>query len=315
MSTTDKSATAKKTTMKRVAFTKNNYTQEIFDKYANYIEKNCVCGVLGKETAPDTGTPHIQGFINLKTPRQFSTLQKVFEGAHLEKAIADDEANFTYCTKSDPTAYKFGEPQNMGKRNDLDELKTVITAIKSGATKFQLMDQYPTTYSKHQRFIENYIQEYANASMEREEITSFRPWQQSLINTLEQPSDDRHIIWVYDPDGGIGKTRLARWLCDHKNAFYTNGGRSIDITYSYNHQPIVIFDFVRESQEFISYSTIEQLKNGILSSNKYQSCLKRFKSPHVVVFANFEPSEGKFSKDRVILLTPAKEQSVDFVAF
>jgi len=303
------------TSLKRVAFTHNNYTQEIFDKYAAYIEKNCVCGVLGREQAPDTGTPHIQGFLNLKTPRKFSTLQKAFVGSHLEKAVADDAANFLYCTKSDPSPFTFGSPQSQGKRNDLDELDDVIAKIKKGTPKFALMEQHPSIFSKHQRFIETFIQEYANSTMKKEEIVSFRPWQQSLINMLEQEPDDRHIVWIYDPDGGIGKTRLSRWLVDHKNAFYTNGGRSIDITYSYSHQPIVIFDFVRESQEFISYSTIEQLKNGILSSNKYQSCLKRFKSPHVIIFANFEPADGKFSKDRVILLKPTKEQSSDFVAF
>lgn len=303
-----------KTSLKRVAFTHNNYTQEIFDKYANYIEKNCVFGVLGKETG-ESGTPHIQGYFNLKTPRQFSTLKKAFPTAHLEKAIADDSTNLAYCTKADTTAYKFGEPQTQGKRNDLSALEEIKAEIRSGVTKFQLMDQYSKAYSKHQRFIESYIQEFANAKMDKEVIENFRPWQQSLINTLQQPADDRHIIWVYDPDGGIGKTRLSRWLCDNMDAFYTNGGRSIDITYSYNHQPIVIFDFVRESENFISYATIEQLKNGILSSNKYQSCLKRFKSPHVVVFANFEPSEGKFSRDRVILLRPTAEQTQDFIAF
>jgi len=301
--------------LKRVCITYNNYTQEIFDKYAAYAEKNCVFAVFGKETAPDTGTPHIQGFINLRTPRKFSTLQKAFEGAHIEKARTPDQSNLAYCTKQDKTAFVYGEPQSQGKRNDLDELAECLAAIRKGTAKFQLMDQFPTTYSKHQRFIENYIQEYANNSLKKEHIDQFRPWQQSLINTLQQPADDRHIIWVYDPEGGIGKTRLSRWLVDHMDAFYTNGGRSIDITYSYNHQPIVIFDFVRESQEFISYSTIEQLKNGILSSNKYQSCLKRFKSPHVVVFANFEPAYGKFSKDRIVLIKPTNEQSLDFTAF
>lgn len=288
-------------TLKRVAFTHNNYTEKDFDDYKVYIEKNCVCGVLGREVAPNTGTPHIQGFFNLRTPRKFETLKKMFKTAHFEKAKASDEENFTYCTKSDPEPFIYGECQSQGKRNDLDQVKT---AIKSGATKFQLMEQFSETYSSHSKFIESYSQEFKNNSIEKEVIEQFRPWQQSLLNTLESSPDDRHIIWIYDPEGGIGKTRLARWLVDHKGAFYTNGGRSIDITHSYNHQPIVIFDFVRESQDFVSYSTIEQLKNGILSSNKYNSCMKRFKSPHVVVFANYKPAEGKFSADRVILLQP-----------
>lgn len=300
------------TTLRRVCFTHNNYTQEDWDNYVAYIEKNCICGVLGRETAPETGTPHIQGFFHLKSPRKFDTLKRMFKTAHFVKANGNDEQNFTYCTKTDLAPYIFGEAQSQGKRNDLDEVKT---AIKAGKTKFQLMDEFSSTYSAHHKFIEDYTQELKNASLEKEVIEKFRPWQQQLVEELDKPADDRHIYWIYDPDGGIGKTRLARWLVDHKNAFYTNGGRSIDITYAYSHQPIVIFDYVRESQDFISYSTIEQLKNGILSSNKYNSCLKRFKSPHVVVFANFEPTSGKFSADRVILIKPEKELTVDFISF
>jgi len=298
--------------LKRVAFTHSNYTEENWANYIAYIEKNCVFGVLAREIAPTTGTPHIQGFFNLRTQRKFSTLKNMFGTAHFEKAKASDEKNLAYCTKSDCKAYVFGEPQFAGKRNDLDEVKT---AIKVGKTKFQLMEEFSETYSAHHKFIDEYTQAFKNDSLEKEIIEIFRPWQQLLINELEKPADDRHILWIHDPEGGIGKTRLARWLVDHKNAFYTNGGRSIDITYSYNHQPIVIFDYVRESQDFVSYSTIEQLKNGILSSNKYNSCLKRFKSPHVVIFANFKPPEGKFSADRVILIEPSKEQTSDIILF
>lgn len=287
--------------IKRFVFTRNNYTDNDCTNLRLYIEKNAVFGVIGKEVAPTTGTRHLQGFIHLRRPRKWGTIQRSLAGCFIERAVGTDEQNLVYCSKTDTEAFVFGRPMCQGKRTDLDEIKE---AIREGKSKFQLMDQFSTVFSAHQRFVEAYINEYANSQKPVEEIEKFRPWQQEIIEMVGLEPDDRHIIWVYDPEGGIGKTRLARWLVDNYNAFYTNGGRSIDITYSYNHQHIVIFDFVREAEEFISYSTIEQLKNGLLSSNKYQSCVKRFTPPHVLVFANFEPAPHKFSRDRVRLIRP-----------
>lgn len=301
---------ADKTTVRRFCFTLNNYTQEEYDSLVAFANKSCTFAVIGKELAPDTNTPHLQGFMHMKTPRRFSTVKNVCKRMHVEKSQGTDEQNFAYCTKTDKQAFVFGEIVKQGQRSDLDELKD---AIKSGSTKLQLMEQFSELYAKYPQFVNEYMQEVSNSQFPREEIVEFRPWQQDLLDLLAQPSDNRHIIWVYDEKGGIGKSHLARWLVDHKNAFYTNGGKSIDITYAYNREPIVIFDYVRESQDFVSYSTIEQLKNGILSCNKYKSCMKRFRSPHVVVFANFEPTPGKFSSDRIILLTPAPEKCVDFI--
>ena len=88
---------------------------------------------------------------------------------------------------------------------------------------------------------------------------------------------------------------------EHKQAFYCNGGKATDLCHAYSGQPICIFDYVRDAKEYVGYGVIEQLKNGILFSPKYESGLKRFDVPHVFVFANFLLEEGKFSGDRVKL--------------
>ena len=64
-------------------------------------------------------------------------------------------------------------------------------------------------------------------------------------------------------------------------------------------QDIAIFDFPRESQEFINYGAIEKIKDGCYHSGKYEGkIVVRDFDAHVVVFSNFDPKEEKLSSDR-----------------
>lgn len=84
----------------------------------------------------------------------------------------------------------------------------------------------------------------------------------------------------------------------NKDAFYCTGGKHTDVFHAYGGQSIAIFDFPRDSEEFVCYGVIEALKNGIFFSPKYTSEVKRFDIPHVLIFSNFLPSFDKFSEDR-----------------
>jgi hypothetical protein len=67
---------------------------------------------------------------------------------------------------------------------------------------------------------------------------------------------------------------------------------------------IVFLDIPREKADYISYQSIEGLKNGIGFSAKYESSMLLFPSMHVVVFANFSPSDrdlAKLSSDRWVI--------------
>ena len=57
---------------------------------------------MGFETAPETGTLHIQGFIMFEFTRTF-TATKAFIGndAHIEKCNGSPWSNFEYCSKSE----------------------------------------------------------------------------------------------------------------------------------------------------------------------------------------------------------------------
>lgn len=125
-------------------------------------------------------------------------------------------------------------------------------------------------------------------------------WQKTAIEILKN-QNNREVMWIVDPEGNHGKTVLAKYLSTFHKALRLPGGKSADMAFAYQKQPIVIFDFTREKADFVNYSFIEELKNGELFSPKYQSHAKRFKPPKVLCLSNFEPDITKLSHDRWVL--------------
>lgn len=96
----------------------------------------------------------------------------------------------------------------------------------------------------------------------------------------------------------IGKTWLARYLVATEAAAYFQSGKKADIAKAYNSEPLVVFDYTRSSEEYISYTVLESLKNGLLFSAKYESVTKKFRPAKIICFANFEPKWDAMSADR-----------------
>jgi len=193
-----------------------------------------------------------------------------------------------------------GQRTTAGKRCDLDSVKE---AIKAGLTRRELMDEHSEVLAKYPRFVSEYTKLVREAAVEKlPDFVSRFTWQKGVMDMIADPPNDRQILWVYDACGNHGKTYLAKYLVQEHNAFYTNGGKSVDLTYAYAGESIVIFDYVRDAKEFVGYGVIEQLKNGILMSTKYEAGMKRFPVPHVIVLANFRAAEGKFSEDRLVTI-------------
>lgn len=133
------------------------------------------------------------------------------------------------------------------------------------------------------------------------EKEAFHPWQLELVETIEGPTDDRIIYWYYDPVGGAGKTQLCKYLVYHHNAFLF-GGKAGDmasrIIMMESDVELAIMNIPRTHKDFVSYQTIEAIKDGLIMSGKYEGGQKLFDSPHVIVFANFLPDRTAMTEDR-----------------
>lgn len=128
-------------------------------------------------------------------------------------------------------------------------------------------------------------------------------WMKNVITYIESERDNRSIMWIWDKVGGKGKTQFCKYLLENYNgAMYFTGGKANDITYQIIENSeipeLCLFDLPRSTEGKISYNALEQLKNGLVNSSKYKGGFKTFDSPHVVVFANFEPDYTALSTDR-----------------
>lgn len=129
-------------------------------------------------------------------------------------------------------------------------------------------------------------------------------WQEELLAYLEEPVNDREIIWYVDYEGGKGKTKFCQWLVRKKNALYLTGKASdikfgiADYIKKKHTINILLLDFTRSVENFVSYQGIEEVKNGIFYSTKYESGMVDIEPPHVICFSNFNPDRSKLSKDR-----------------
>lgn len=137
------------------------------------------------------------------------------------------------------------------------------------------------------------------------------PWQLELIEELKKDPDDRTIVWYYDSVGKSGKTSLARYLqvCEPDKYFVatqTNGMK--DFAHVINNaiesgwsSHCIFFNLARSDVELKIYKPLECVKDGIITSVKYNGKTMIFNWPHVVVFANFLPEVDKLSLDRWVI--------------
>jgi len=126
-------------------------------------------------------------------------------------------------------------------------------------------------------------------------------WQIKINSLIAAPPDHRKIYWFWSNQGALGKTTFAKHLCITHDALYVSG-KAADlkcaIAMAKVKPKIVIFGLPRDQEEAVSYSGLEQVKDGIFFSGKYESGMTLMNIPHVIVFANFAPVRESLSQDR-----------------
>lgn len=138
----------------------------------------------------------------------------------------------------------------------------------------------------------------------------FYEWQEELVKKLEVDcEEDREIQWLYDEKGCCGKTCIAKWIHAKLPGVMIAGGKGSDIRHMVAARiektglwpKIVIWNIPRTLEQFVSYEAIEQVKDGLFASGKYEGAEVNMNPPHIVVFSNFYPDTAKMSEDRWVI--------------
>lgn len=138
-------------------------------------------------------------------------------------------------------------------------------------------------------------------------ITDLYPWQKQMVELFKEVPDDRTIHWIFDPSGNCGKTKFAKYAVIKCNAIIATSGSYRDIAcilamkkkagIEIGEETPFIFSFARTSGA-ISYKAIEAIKDGLVTSSKYESDTFVFNCPHVIILSNDPPIVNKLSIDR-----------------
>lgn len=90
-------ATKRESASKMWCFTLNNYSETEYCDIKKSITGNA--WIIGKELAPKTNTPHLQGFIHFNEKTRLTALKKINTRIHWEKCKGTLDENVAYCSK------------------------------------------------------------------------------------------------------------------------------------------------------------------------------------------------------------------------
>lgn len=135
-------------------------------------------------------------------------------------------------------------------------------------------------------------------------ITDLYPWQKNIENIYLEEPDDRQIYWFWESTGNIGKSAFVKYMVVKYGVLFCNGGKHsdlINLVYNQNMEDCkcIIWDLPRSTRGKVSYATLECVKNGMVCNTKYETGVKIFNPPHIIIFANYPPENPEeLSEDR-----------------
>lgn len=290
---------------KRWVFTLNNPTQVEKGIFADLLNnERVIYAVVGNETGEE-GTPHLQGFVIFRRNVRFNRLRTDFGGrVHWELARGSNDEASNYCKKDGDYA-EYGQlpPSQRGRRTDLESLVQWVDDFTTSNGRAPISPDFalnqPSAYIRYPRA----TRMAAHRAPPRQlQLGEPREWQTELEETLLGEADDRTVHFYVDEAGGQGKTWFQRYMFTKypSKVQLLSIGRRDDLAMLIDETKcIFLFNVPRHQMDFLRYEILEQLKDRIVQSNKYQTTLKTFVSNvHVVVFSNEFPDETKLSLDR-----------------
>jgi len=249
--------------------TLNNYTEEDIGRL-DELSTISMYLCYGKEVAPSTGTPHLQGYIYFENAKSFATLLKLLpKGSHIEVAKGNALENKAYCEK-DGDFYEFGTIPAQGKRNDIILIKQQIVEGKGMRDIIESATSYQSLKT-------------AELLLKYKERT--RDWKPS-------------VVWLYGASG-CGKTKTAYAVLKNPYRKSNGTGKWWD---GYDAHEDVIIDDIKDTSREMYERLLEQL-DRYACQVETKGATRQFLAKRIIVTSILHPQELFFHfNDAVELL-------------
>lgn len=254
----------------RFVFTLNNWTQEEWTYLTEEFAPQVKWIVMGKETAPETGTSHLQGACIIGTQWTFSKLKTLtgLKRAHIEVMRGTPADSLAYCTKEDSNAFVLGTLPTPGKRNDL---KDATDRILAGNT----------------------LRELAGDGEVATAVVKFYKGL-TVLRSLTRPARNGppFVFWFHGPTG-TGKTRCAfgagRVLgSGDADIWISSGGlRWFD---GYDGQSVAIFDDFR-AKHVSSFAFLLRLLDRYPVDVEFKGGFVKWTPQYICITCPYDPDE------------------------
>lgn len=247
-------------------FTWNNYPKDLFTALRQENLCEAIFGkskyiVIGFETG-DSGTPHLQGYVEWVNARALGGLKKIHQAIHWEKRLGTSEEASRYC-KKDGDYVEYGDlGPGQGSRSDLLQIKN---EIMNGTKVDQILLEDPELYHK-----------YGRTFNKIEDLAMRRKWRTEMTQG----------IWYYGRTG-VGKSHTAFENYDPTTHYlYPNDNGWWD---GYTQQETVIInDFRGEIPYNMMLQMIDKWPFSVRRRNREPM---PFTSKYVIITSSLHPAD------------------------
>lgn len=211
-------------TSRAFTFTLNNYTPEELRRVEHYPEWIRWIG-YGKEVAPTTQTPHLQGFVYTWDPVRLTKFKGFLRRAHIEVQRGSFEENETYCNK-DKDWTEYGERPQQGRRNDILGMKR---RLDQGTSLDELMEDeaFFSTAVRNERALRKYEETQRGKKLRAQPRAVPR-------------------VYLLQGESGHGKTPTIKKLHGHESV-YSVFSTKCPWYDGYRGEPVIVFEDIDSS--------------------------------------------------------------------
>lgn len=244
---------------RNLCFTLNNYTEDELHHIECAPHKYLI---IGKEVG-ESGTPHLQGYIELEKRMRLRAVKKLLgPRTHFEARKGTAQQAADYC-KKDKNYTESGTISQQGKRNDIEHYIVCIKADPK-KRKLEIMEEFPAVYSKYPKFCNEYR-------------LLKQDWK--ILDYEETPN-----LWVYGPVG-TGKSRPFQELGDQVYRKMPNKWWD-----GYDGEHTVLIEDLEPAHRVLGYH-IKIWGDRYPFIAEMKGYAHRIRPPRIVITSNFHPNE------------------------